>query len=275
MVCTRPASTSPFCSTRTAWPHAGAFFLDQRGEHAGEGGRHPRLRQQPFLLRDLLLQDRLLQVGGVDAAAGGAAGVLDQLVLLAQLDLVALDVQFRGQQVFAGDDAGAAQLLVALVLDARGLQVDLQQFDGAGGLLELLLHLEPQHDDPVLLLRQLFLQRFERQADLAVVQFEQQVALFHLLAGLGVDPRDPRRAGAGDHFLVHGDDHAGGVDGVADVAAPHLGHDDVGRGHARAHDAVDAPGGGAKARQQEDGCRDAQLAPAAQEIGVECLVHGC
>ncbi|UUZ53566.1 hypothetical protein LP419_33280 [Massilia sp. H-1] len=55
-----------------------------------------------MLLIELLLQYAFLQARALDAAAGRAARVVDQFLLLAQLDFEAGDIQFRGQHVFAG-----------------------------------------------------------------------------------------------------------------------------------------------------------------------------
>jgi hypothetical protein len=153
--------------------HAGAFVFDQRRQHAGKRRTHAGLVQQLFLARDLLAQHRLLQAGSGDAAGRGAARVVQQCALLAQLDLGAPDIQLRAQEVFAGDQAAGAQLLVAFLFRARGLQIDFQQFDGAGDLPALLLHVLAQHGDAVVLLRQLLPERVQRQPDLAVVQFQQ------------------------------------------------------------------------------------------------------
>src|SRR5471032_1590414 len=252
---------------------AGALVGQQPGQHAGERRAHLRLRQLLLLLLQLLLQDRLLQPRAVDGALRDALAVGDLLVLLAQQDFVALDVQLGRQQILAGDGAAFAQRLEAAQAHAGGLQIELQQFDAADELPAFLIELQRQRGDAVFLLRQLLLDAVDRQPHGAVVQLDEQLAGRHLLPRARAHPGHARRNRTGDQLLVHRYHEARRADGIGDSAAPHLRHQHIARIDAGRDGAVDAPRGRAHGRQYGGGDNDGAALAQVDGATTDGLIH--
>ena len=252
---------------------ARTFVGHHPGQHAGERRAHLRLRLQLLLLRELLLQDGLLQLRGLDVGLCRPPGIGDRFAMLAQFDLGALDRQRCGVEVGGGGSAELLHALVATEFHLCALEVEPEQFDVAGQLFLLLLHLQRERLHPHLLLGNLLFEIFDREPDRVVVQLQQQLAGGDFLPGLDVHVRHAGLDRARHLLFVHRDDHPGGVDGVGDVAPPYLDDADVAQRDARADGAVDAPGGEGHRQQDADHDHACRALPSADRLRADWNVH--